>query len=198
MRHMGNGLCVYSCPGPCQRWGGLPDPCLQRLCLFCLQEGSQQSHRVQGKRGRRWDTHPPACLHPHCLPAFSKLGLPSNFVAVDHFVKCRVLAQEPFGVTACEVDRVPRLRRRLVRLRKVRELPTAAELGGGRSRIQFFRPPVQHCCPLPPCAPSVCQCMLHSDGRGRGGSPRSSPEGVWAGKVGPCCQLQRGQVQSSG
>ena len=116
---MGNGLCVYSCPGPCQRWGGLPDPCLQRLCLFCLQEGSQQNHRVQGKRGRRWDTHPPACLHPHCLPAFSKLGLPSNFVAVDHFVKCRVLAQEPFGVTACEVDRVPRLRRRLVRLRKV-------------------------------------------------------------------------------
>lgn len=34
---------------------------------------------------------------------------------------------------ACEVGRVPRVRRRLVRFRKVRELPTAAELEGGRS-----------------------------------------------------------------
>ena len=72
--------------------------------------------------------HTPSCLPPpDCLPALSKLGLPRNFVAVDHFVKCKVLAQEPFGITACEVGRVPRVRRRLV------ELPTAAELGGGRS-----------------------------------------------------------------
>ena len=46
-------------------------------------------------------------------------------------------------------------------------------------------PPVQHSCPLPPCAPSVCRCMLHSDGRGGGGSPRSSPEGMWVGEAGP-------------
>lgn len=52
---------------------------------------------------------------------------------MDHSVKCKVLAQEPCGVTACEVGRVPRVRRRLVRLRRVRELPTAAERGGGRS-----------------------------------------------------------------
>ena len=58
-----------------------------RLHLFCLQEGSRQSHCAQGKSGRRRDTHPPACLPPHCLPALSKLGLPRNFVAVDHFVK---------------------------------------------------------------------------------------------------------------
>ena len=40
--------------------------------------------------GQEWEAagHTPSCLPPpHCLPALSKLGLPRNFVAVDHFVK---------------------------------------------------------------------------------------------------------------
>lgn len=105
------------------------------------------------------------------------------------------LLRAPSIVTACEVSRVPR---EASETQKIRELPTAAELGGGRSRIPALLPSSSALLPLPPCHPPVCVAMLHSDGRGTSGNPRSSPEGVWAGKVGPCCQLPRGQVQSSG
>ena len=112
------------------------EACQLHACKGFAFSASRRGHgraTVLGARAGGGGTHTLLPASPHCLPALSKLGLPRNFVAVDHFVKCKVLAQEPFGITACEVGRVPSVRRRLVRFRRVRELPTAAELGGGRS-----------------------------------------------------------------